>query len=78
MQNDSNDTSSAQPFYLFEYKGCGYAYHYALGEFILISSAAKDVLSRICSGSEKIENVEDEGLREELTRLKSVGFFKPY
>ena len=36
MQNDSNDTSPAQPFYLFEYKGCGYAYHYALGEFISI------------------------------------------
>lgn len=53
MQIDSNSCSLTNPFYLFEYKGINFAYHYALGEFISISSVAKDVLLRICDGSEK-------------------------
>ena len=78
MQIDSNSCSLTNPFYLFEYKGLSFAYHYALGEFISISSVAKDVLLRICDGSEKIDDIEDVSLREELMRLKSAGFFEPH
>ena len=68
----------SEPFHLFEYQGCAFAYHYALGDFIAISPAAKDVLQHICEGRQTIEEIQDATLKEEFTKLETAGFFRPY
>ena len=78
MKQIQSDIQKTKPFHLFEYQGRAFAYHYALGEFIAISVAAKNVLQQICDGRQTIDGIQDTALKKELMRLDTAGFFSPY
>lgn len=65
-----------KPFYVFEYEGLRFAYHYALGTCVKLSKEAYDCLDNF----QKTDSVGNTfgTLTQEIEKLKARGFFSPY
>ena len=64
---------SSRPFYLFEYEGMFFAFHYSLGRSVRVSRDAYECLHRLVIGNDY--SIADKLLANEICRLRDAGFF---